>query len=162
MRTIRVAVHTDGRVTVSAAKNVPIATIERMLTDKQAWIETQQARMRSRPRLVPPASAADYRRYKSAALALAEERIQHFSQVYGCKPTALSIRNPRTRWGSCSRRGKISLSYRLIFLPAELRDYLIVHELCHLKEFNHSPRFWQLVQVSVPDYLRVRRILRVA
>jgi predicted metal-dependent hydrolase len=72
----------------------------------------------------------------------------------------MSIRSQRTRWGSASSRGNLSFNYRIIYLPPELQDLIIAHELCHLREMNHSPAFWALVEKAVPDYKRLRRELR--
>lgn len=162
MRSIRIAVHRDGQVTVSAAKSIPLSTIETLIVKKAAWIKQQQDKMLRRPQLVPVANQVDYKKYKQEALKIAIERVAHFSTLYNLVPQAISIRNSRTRWGSCSRKGRISFSYRLLFLPKELQDYLIVHELCHLKEFNHSPRFWNLIRKTIPHYHSLRKQLRAA
>ncbi|NBS67881.1 M48 family peptidase [bacterium] len=78
------------------------------------------------------------------------------------RPTRNSRAVPtgRTRWGSCSKRGNLNFNYRILFLPPHLADYLIVHELCHLKEFNHSPRFWALVAQGCPNYHACKKELR--
>lgn len=76
-------------------------------------------------------------------------------------PTQITIRDQRTRWGSCSSKGTISLNWRLIMAPPEVLDYVIVHELCHLKEHNHSKRFWQLVENHCPDFKKRRHWLKV-
>jgi predicted metal-dependent hydrolase len=97
---------------------------------------------------------------KSAALELAKNRIEHFNTIYHFSFQRINIRNQKTRWGSCSRRGNLSFTYKIAKLPAELADYLIVHELCHLGEFNHSQAFWKLVAQTVPDYQKLRRELK--
>ncbi|NCA94384.1 MAG: M48 family peptidase, partial [Sphingobacteriia bacterium] len=72
----------------------------------------------------------------------------------------ISIRSQRTRWGSCSQAGNLNFNYKLIYLPDKIIDYVIVHELCHLDEFNHSRRFWFLVSEIIPDYRILRRELK--
>ena len=87
-------------------------------------------------------------------------RTSYLAQKYGFTFKRLSIRNQKTRWGSCSASGNISLNYRLMKYRKELIDYVIIHELCHLKELNHSKKFWKLVETIIPDYKLLKRELR--
>ncbi|HUD48226.1 MAG TPA: SprT family zinc-dependent metalloprotease [Candidatus Baltobacteraceae bacterium] len=80
------------------------------------------------------------------------QRAHELAQYYSEKIRRVVVRNQRSRWGSCSYNGTISLNWRLIQLPAPVRDYIIVHELMHLRELNHSPRFWAEVAKACPDY----------
>lgn len=160
MRSIRLTVKRDGELVVSAAKSVPVFVIEKLVCGKADWIEAQRKKMKARVRLAPPPSVLDYRRHKERALVFATERVAYFSSIYGVKPARISIRNSLTRWGSCSSLGAVSFSYRVIFLPPHLADYLVVHELCHLKEMNHSKKFWALVAKTIPDCQALRKQLR--
>lgn len=99
----------------------------------------------------------DYLRHKETARRLVKERLTYFNQFYGFKIGRISIRNQKTRWGSCSKRGNLNFHYKIALIPARLSDYIIVHELCHLGEFNHSKRFWALVAKTIPDYLDIRK-----
>lgn len=89
---------------------------------------------------------------KEAARALIAERITHFNRHYQVPVRRIAIKNLKSRWGSCSRKGNLNFSYKLLFLSPDLRDYVIVHELCHLKEFNHRSKFWAYVAETIPDY----------
>jgi hypothetical protein len=102
----------------------------------------------------------NYLKYKSQALLLVKERIEYFNTFYNYKYGRIVIRNQKTRWGSCSRKGNLNFNYKIALLTPNQADYIIVHELCHLKEFNHSQRFWDLVAQAVPDYKEVRHSLR--
>jgi len=102
----------------------------------------------------------DYKKYKEHARALAHARVAHFNSFYNFTVGRISIRNTRTRWGSCSKKGNLNFNYKILFLPQHMTDYIIVHELCHLKEFNHSQNFWDLVAKIVPEHKAVRRELR--
>jgi len=82
----------------------------------------------------------------------AHERIRHFNLSYGFAIGRITIRNQRSRWGSASKKGNLNFHYKIALLPPRLADYIIVHELCHLAEFNHSPRFWSLVAKMLPDH----------
>jgi predicted metal-dependent hydrolase len=79
-------------------------------------------------------------------------RVQFIAGPLQCVVARVSVRNQRTRWGSCSRRGTVSLNWRLIQVPEFVRDYIIIHELMHLREMNHSARFWKHVEAACPDY----------
>ncbi|MHB8345682.1 MAG: M48 family metallopeptidase [Acidiferrobacterales bacterium] len=98
--------------------------------------------------------------YRNAARIHVSERMDHFATLVGRSPVRLSIRGQKTRWGSCSALGTISINWRLMQAAPELLDYVVVHELCHLLHRNHSLRFWREVARIVPDHLRLRRELR--
>lgn len=160
-KTLRLTVKPDGSVRVSAPPRASLRAIDAFVAAHAAWILAAQARFAANPvagRTL--GTAEDYKKYKKAALALASERLAHFLPVYGVTVGKISIRNQRTRWGSCNRQGNVSFNYRIALLPAELQDYLVVHELCHILAFNHSPKFWQLVARSIPNYRALRRQLR--
>ena len=115
----------------------------------------------ARPRKpASPRSQATYETHKEAARVLVHERLAALNETYGFAYGRVSIKNQKTMWGSCSRRGNLNFNYRLLFLPPRLADYVIVHELCHLQELNHSRRFWELVSRAIPDYQSCRRELR--
>jgi predicted metal-dependent hydrolase len=106
---------------------------------------------------IRPAIEAWYRR---AAATHAAARLAYFAPLVGRAARKLVIRAQRTRWGSCSARGTISLNWRLMQAPPEILDYVVVHELCHLLVPNHSPRFWAEVARVLPDWRRQRAELR--
>jgi len=101
-----------------------------------------------------------YTKYREAARAVVHARLVHYNRVYGYAYRKVFIRNTRSRWGSCSTRGNLNFNYKVALLPEELRDYIIVHELCHLAEFNHSPAFWAQVARTFPHHRTLRRALR--
>lgn len=101
-----------------------------------------------------------YTKHKEAARALINARLAHYNSLYNFAFGSVRIKNGKSRWASCSKKGNLNFNYKLLFLPLPLVDYIVVHELCHLKEFNHSPKFWALVAEAVPDYRERRRYLR--
>ncbi len=101
-----------------------------------------------------------YLKYKETARKLVEEKIEKWNVVYNFKYNRIAIRNQRTRWGSCSKKGNLNFNYKIALLPEKLAEYIIIHELCHLGEFNHSKRFWALVARVVPDYKECRKALK--
>jgi predicted metal-dependent hydrolase len=102
-----------------------------------------------------------YQKHKQQARILIHSRLEYFAPLCEVNYKRVAIRNQRRRWGSCSSSGNLNFNYRLLFLPLELADYVIVHELCHLKEMNHSSAFWKEVAKVLPDYERLERELKV-
>lgn len=88
-------------------------------------------------------------------------RLAHYNALYQMPLRKVAIRNSKSRWGSCSKQGNLNFNYKLLFLPLPIVDYVVVHELCHLSEFNHSPKFWALVAEAVPDHKARRKALRM-
>ncbi|MDE2188165.1 MAG: M48 family metallopeptidase [Patescibacteria group bacterium] len=116
-----------------------------------------------------PLNRRQYLIDKASARLFVTNRLAHFCDEYARLDPSygdrmqygkVAIRNQRSRWGSCSERRNLNFNYRLVRIPAHLADYVIVHELCHLVEFNHGQKFWQLVQKVIPDALERRRELR--
>jgi len=89
-----------------------------------------------------------------------ENRISYFNKFYKFEINRIAIKNTSARWGSCSSKRNLNYNYKIIYLKPALADYLIVHELCHLKEFNHSKRFWSLVYKTIPAYVKINKELR--
>ncbi len=100
----------------------------------------------------PSSVTRHYTQHKEAARALILARLEYWNQFYGYRWNRVAIRNQKTCWGSCSALGNLNFSYRLLFLPPRLVDYIVVHELCHLQQLNHSQAFWDLVEKTLPHY----------
>ena len=98
--------------------------------------------------------------HKEKAGILVTKRLEHFNLHYKFLFKKVAIRNQVSRWGSCSKSGNLSFNYRIVFLSPNLADYIIVHELCHIKEFNHSPKFWNLVSQTIPNCKKLRLELK--
>ncbi|MBI4756340.1 MAG: M48 family metallopeptidase [Betaproteobacteria bacterium] len=115
-----------------------------------------------RPRAGSDAAALLRRGLRREAMALLSARVAHHAAAMGCSPASLRLSQARTRWGSCNARGAIRLNWRLIHLPLALVDYVVIHELAHLVELNHSPRFWAVVAQACPPWRERRAELKVA
>jgi predicted metal-dependent hydrolase len=159
---------TDGTVRVTiprwGSRRAAAAFAER----EKRWIEKQRQKLRAehaRHASLPAAPAADLspvieRELIERARGELPHRLNELARLHGLSVARISIRNQRWRWGSCSREGHICLNWRLILLPPWVRDYVIIHELMHLKRLDHSPRFWRLVANACPEYRLARRYLR--
>ena len=95
------------------------------------------------------------KRYREAARARFESRVSYYHRTTGGCYTSITVRDQKSRWGSCSSRGTLSFNYRLIFAPSVILDYVVVHELCHLTHMNHSKDFWDMVASVMPEYMGV-------
>ncbi len=109
-------------------------------------------RIRKRRRKRASSVTKHYLEHQEAARALIHARLVHWNQFYNFQYKRVAIRNQRRCWGSCTSLRNLNFSYRILFLPPHLQDYIIVHELCHLEELNHGENFWNLVAQEIPTY----------
>jgi len=153
LRGVRIAVHTDQSVVVTKSKYLSESEVERLVQLKVDWILEKIDEMNKRPKkLLAHYSTKDFKEHKQNAYLLAHNRVLYFNKFYKHEVKSVTIRNQKTRWGSCSGKGNLNFNYKIVFLPEDLRDYIIVHELCHSKEMNHGKRFWALVSQTIPEY----------
>jgi len=152
-RTLAVEINRSGEIIVRAPMRMPEGEIHRFLASKQDWI---QRHLQARSAQQPPFTPAELEELKKAARKDLPARAARYAALMGVHCGRITIRAQKTRWGSCSAGGNLNFNCLLMLCPPEIRDYVAVHELCHLKEMNHSPRFWQAVEQTLPDY-RARR-----
>jgi predicted metal-dependent hydrolase len=129
--------------------------------EQHVWIARQLERLeraRARPSAVTPPEVL--RELRERARHELPSRLQELATEFGLIISRVTIRDQRWRWGSCSRTGTISLNWRLVSMPDWVRDYVLIHELMHLKRLDHSPRFWELVAEACPEYRAARKWLR--
>lgn len=127
------------------------------LVDGRIMVEIPRTEEDEQPELVSKAINSWYRQQAEEEIRVSTE---HWIPVIGKAPVTARIRNQRARWGSCSHKGAVNLNWRLILLPREILDYVVIHELCHLRHPDHSHDFWDLVAAITPDYKNLRKQLR--
>ena len=149
-----------GEVLVTKPKRVSMAAIKDFIERKKVWIMEKRAYIQTLPQPAPKISRAEMRALKIRAQELVEKRVKHFNQFYNFSYKNISIKNQKTRWGSCSSQKNLNFNCKIALLDPELADYIVVHELCHLGEFNHSYKFWNLVGKVLPDYRELRAELK--
>ncbi|MCK4635879.1 MAG: M48 family metallopeptidase [Candidatus Moranbacteria bacterium] len=142
---------------VTAPKLISQKFLEKTLQENSQWIEE---RLNKKKTFQVPTDEKEIRRAKKKARKVIEEKLDFFNQYYQFSFTTISIRNQKTRWGSCSSTGSLNFNYKLIYLSEKLLDYVVVHELCHLWEMNHSVNFWNLVAKRIPDFKERRKDLK--
>lgn len=158
-RTVGLSVR-DGRLIVRAPRGVPKNEIDRIVLSHRAWVEKAMARQekkQTKEEELTPEKITELRRLAKAEL---PGKTAYYAQMMGIKYGRITITGAKTRFGSCSSKGNISYSYRLMLYPEAARDYVVVHELCHRKEMNHSPKFYALVAAVLPDYKERRKLLK--
>ena len=160
-RRMRLAVYCDGSCVVTVPRTMSENLIEKFIIEKSQWIINKiDLFKKSGYRLGKTNNKAEYIEYKDKAFEIAQKRVEYFNATYKFNVNKINIKNQKTRWGSCSRKGNLNFNYKIALLPKEMSDYIIVHEICHLKEFNHSQKFWNLVAKGMPDYLEIRKKLK--
>ena len=160
-RRMRLAVYCDGAIVVTTPFDLKENIAERFIREKTEWLFAKIAYFKQfKGKPAARYSLADYLKYKDKAFEWATERVDYFNKTHKYDFNTISIKNQKTRWGSCSKKGNLNFNYKLFFLPEKVRDYIIVHELCHLKEFNHSRKFWSLVAKTIPDHAGLRSELK--
>ncbi|MFA6093749.1 MAG: M48 family metallopeptidase [Elusimicrobiota bacterium] len=132
---------------------------------KQVHPELYEEKPRPKPNAPPPPPPVDQSVLwpegdPARAKAAISARVEHFSRVVGVRCRRVCIKDQRTLWGSCTASGQLNFNWRLVLAPPEVLDYVVIHELCHLKEMNHSKRFWHLVNNHCPDHKLRRRWLK--
>ncbi len=146
-------------VSVSAPYFLPEIFINKFITQKVDWILEKillfEKRKKENKEVFGDKS---YYKYKERARAFVNKKLKSYKKDF--EFNRVSIKQQKTRWGSCSSGNNLNFNYKILFLPENIADYIIVHELCHLKELNHSKRFWALVGKYIPDYTELRRELR--
>ncbi len=156
-RTIAIQVNPDLTVTVRAPRRATQREIDRILREKQPWIQKHMEQMKEKRAQydameMDGLTDAECRQLKQKAQAYIPERVEYFANIMGVDYGRITIRKQKTRWGSCSGKGNLNFNCLLMLAPPEVIDYVVIHELCHRKEMNHSRAFWREVEKVMPDY----------
>lgn len=160
-RSIGISISREGGVIVRAAARVPDSFIVKLLDEKRAWILEKIAYIQSLPPLVPLVSVAeDYKKQKIEAMELLQRLVDEVNAHYQFSYREIVVRRMKSRWGTCSRTGKLTFNVAIMQLPEHLQRYIVVHEVCHLRYFNHGEGFWGAVAQVAPQYRACRKELR--
>ena len=153
-RTVSVEVTSDG-ITVRAPLKMPVAEIDKFVIDHKDWIRKKTALIEEKKKCQQPVehlTRADIDRLAEEAMRVIPERVAYYAPIVGVTYGRITIRNQVSRWGSCSAKGNLNFNCLLMLMPPEVLDSVVVHELCHRKEMNHSKRFYAEVLRVYPDY----------
>lgn len=158
-KTVCLQVKEDGQVVVRAPLRMPGQQIQEFVRKHTAWIRKKQELVQKKS-VQPVITEQERREGIEAAKQYIPQRAAYFARRMGVTYGRITIREQKTRWGSCSSRGNLNFNWKLMRMPPEALDYVVVHELAHRKEMNHSARFWAIVEQELPDYRERRKMLR--
>ena len=158
-RTIALSVK-DGRLIVRAPHGTRESTIVALIKKHEAWINKNLTKPRSVNNMNRELSLEQIEDLKRSAREILATKTKHYADIMGIKCGRVRITSAKTRFGSCSAKGDISYSYRLMLYPEEAVDYVVVHELAHIKEMNHSKKFYAIIEGVMPDYKVRKRLLK--
>lgn len=162
-KTISVEIRPDCSVAVRAPLRCRQREIDLFVRDRENWIKKNLAKMREKHNKltdIKPLSQAELSELSDRAAAYIPERVAYYAPIVGVDCGRITIRNQKTRWGSCSSRGNLNFNCLLMLAPPEVIDSVVVHELCHRKEMNHSPKFYDELLRVYPDYHKWNRWLK--
>lgn len=157
-KTISIQIKPDGRVVVRCPKRMRIEEVRRFVESKSDWIEKHLARRP--PQDVVKYTPKEIEQLREQARKLVTERVRYYAPIVGVTYGQIAIRAQHTRWGSCSSKGNLNFNCLLALVPPEVLDYVVVHELCHRNEMNHSFHFWKEVERVIPYYKSCKKWLR--
>ena len=151
----------DGTITVRAPYRMPVQTADWFVEGHRDWIEV---RLKAGARIMaerPAYTDKERAEGRKRAAEIIEARCRYYAPVMGVSYGTVTIREQKTRWGSCSAKGNLNFNWKLVLMPPEILDYVVVHELAHRIQMNHSAAFWAEVGKILPDYKERRQWLKV-
>ena len=156
-KTISLQITQDGELLVRAPERIGRGEIDRFVESKRGWIEKHLFKQEQD---IPKMTEEEFQTLVRRALEVIPQVVARFAPVVGVTYGGITIRNQRTRWGSCSTKGNLNFNCLLLRVPQDVLEYVVVHELCHRKEMNHSPKFWAEVERVLPNYAESKRRLK--
>ncbi len=159
-RSAAIQVKRDGSVILRVPRRMPMRDVERLYNENTAWIEKQLKKLASLPPALPEPTEAELAALAERARELLPGRVAYYSEIMGLTPTGITVTSARTRYGSCSPKNRLSFSCRLMQKPDAAIDYVVVHELAHIKHKNHGKDFYNLIASVLPDHKERRAMLR--
>lgn len=162
-KSVAVEIRSDATVLVRAPFIMKDAEIWEFLKEKENWILTHLEKVQERRKelkTIEKLSVTEIHKLADLALKVISVKVKHYAGLMNVQYGRITIRNQKTRWGSCSSKGNLNFNCLLMLAPDEVVDYVVIHELCHLIEMNHSKAFWQQVEQIMPDYKKHRKWLK--
>ncbi|MEM1312676.1 MAG: SprT family zinc-dependent metalloprotease [Patescibacteria group bacterium] len=161
-KTLCLQITREGEFIVRAPRRASKSFIYNFIAKKQDWIVKTLAKIIKRVQNSPKLTFSEeqIKEYKKTARALLQDRLSHWSIIMKLNYTSFRLSSAKTRWGSCSCKDVISLNWRLVLIDMNIIDYVVIHELAHVRQKNHSAKFWIIVEKYCPNYKDLRRELK--
>ena len=162
-KTMSLEIKADGSVVVRAPLRLSEAKIQKFVEEKQEWILKNLEKIQKRDAQkenVQNRSALERQHLQNKACVVIPRRVAYYAEKLGVSYGKITLRQQKTRWGSCAANGNLNFNWLLILAPPEVLDYVVVHELCHRREMNHSQAFWKEVEKILPDYRERQKWLK--
>ena len=157
-RTVAIQIKPDGQVVIRCPRRMGMEDVRRFVESKIGWIEKHLAQ--ATPQNVRRFTCQEIEELREQTRIAVAQRVKHYAPVVGVNYHRIAVRVQHTRWGSCSSKGNLNFNCLLALVPADVLDYVVVHELCHRKHLNHSDKFWKEVERVLPDYKQRQRWLK--
>lgn len=166
-KTIAITISRDGKVLVKAPRQYPSGELKKFVESKERWILDKQRLVRIKQdnhakemRMTADMLNQNGMTYREMARGVIVPRVISYAERMQVHFHDIQIKEQKSRWGSCSSKGNLNFNWRLVLMPQEVLDYVVVHELCHLRYMNHSKEFWAYVEEIMPDYMRWKKWLK--
>lgn len=162
-KTISLQINPDGSMELKVPLQTTNAQIQEFLNQKSDWINKHLRAVKERQQQmsqIKSLTMEEIRDLANQTLEVIPKRVAYFAEIVGVTYGRITIRNQKSRWGSCSSKGNLNFNCLLMLMPTEVLDYVVVHELCHRKEINHSPKFWAEIRKVLPDYEKQKSWLK--
>lgn len=160
-KTVSLKVASDLSVVVKAPKGLPRAEIDSFVNAHKLWIEKAKARQKKRTETENALTNERIAELRACAEETIPKRVAFYAKIMGVQPSGIKITSAKTRFGSCSGKNSLCFSWRLMLYPPEAVDYVVVHELAHIREKNHSPAFYAVIAAVLPDYKAREQLLKL-
>ena len=162
-KTISIQIRSSDEIIIRAPLRMPMRDIQSFIDRNKGWIDINLKKFEKREedlKSISPLTEMEIQELIENAKRVIKQRVDYYAPIVGVDYGRITIRNQKTRWGSCSSKGNLNFNVALMRMPLEVLDYVVVHELCHRIEMNHSPRFWKEVERIIPDYKKHEKYLK--
>ena len=162
-KTIAIHVKSSEDIVVRAPLRMPMKDVQAFVEKHKDWIVKSLNKMKQKEEeagKIRKLTEAELKELAESACRVIPERVRYYAPLVGVDYGRITIRNQKTRWGSCSAKGNLNFNVALMLFPLEILDYVVVHELCHRKEMNHSKQFWKEVERVIPEYKKYEKWLK--